>query len=193
MSTRLTDDDFRTLASDVAAALGDGWRSEYDPDSFGRYRATLHGPDDAKILMWRDRYGNDGKLTVSGSYPDNNAYDVKHVKIGIGETRGAAVIAREIQRRLLPDYLPELVRIKKDNARRTDNRAARLRLAEELAGPIKGRVIDDARSSHTHIVTYDNGLSVSIDINHDASGGRIEVSSATADQLRAIIALLANV
>jgi hypothetical protein len=192
MTSALTDAAYHDLGANIATILGDGWNCSYEPEKYGRDRMALNGPDDAEIVVWRARYGHDGKLDIHGIYPKNETYDVKHVRIGVGETRGPAVVAREIQRRLLPDYLPELARIKADNARRADNHGARLALAKELAALIKGSVNDDSRSSHTRVNTSyaASGPRTQVEIRYDASGGNIEIHSLSADQLRAVVTLL---
>lgn len=186
----MTPDEFRTLIDDVASALGDGWSHEATDENI-RYGFThLAGPNGARLSIGHDRYRSGGKLEISGAYPDNQVYGLPTIKIGVGETRGAAVIAKEISRRVLPDYLVELERVVADNARRGANADARRVLATELAAVVGGRIDGDDRSARTSVRTYRSG-SISFEIDYDGTSGSVEASSLTVDQLHAIAAILA--
>lgn len=69
-------------------------------------------------------YIRDGKLIISGNYPDSKTGESsyqKNISINVSENKTAEQISEDIARRLLPDYLPRLARaIEQNNA---DNEA----------------------------------------------------------------------
>lgn len=179
----MTIDELASLVSSVATKLGPGWtieRTEW-------HTVYLIGPEGERLHVKSDRYGKSGKLEISGNYPANEAYDVKNFSINVGETRGAATITKEIERRLLPDYATELRRIELDNVERARNRGKRTELAQELADMLGAEVSDDDRAVSTEIRKYP----VTIKIDYRAESGSITFNRATPDQLRAIVAIIA--
>lgn len=172
-----------TLAREVATALGDGWSPLPNEPGYG-YWPQIAGPDGATVFLRREG----AKVEVHADYPGNDAYDVKHLTIGVSVSRGAATIAREIQRRLLPEYLPELARVQAHIADRGRMRAARMALAEELAAPIGARVVNDDRLNDTHV----GGYPVKFEIDYRADAGTVTIHGASPDVMRAIVAVLAS-
>jgi hypothetical protein len=95
------------LAGKIAAALSEGqflWKR--DDESFkddGRdWRAFLDGPSGLRLFL-SNTWGPKGTLHISGCFPQGMGTD-KH-KINVSLARSPEIMAREIRRRLLPDYM----------------------------------------------------------------------------------------
>ena len=91
----------------ICAALGDGWTlegpdaSDYDP------RVTFHGPAGEMVHM--DNYGgSNGRWHLSGTLPqglyNHKRYNDQTGDITVSASKTGAQIARDIERRLLPQY-----------------------------------------------------------------------------------------
>lgn len=102
------------LTREVAIFLGPAWKFEAQDENSVWQR--IQGPGEAKLWLQLVEYGCDkGRVTVSGSlnigkngqywttYENHNR--VHPPVISVAESRGAEVIAKEIKRRLLPEYL----------------------------------------------------------------------------------------
>lgn len=125
----------RQTAGMVATELGEGWSVEVDADT-AENNATLLGPDGARVFMHLPMYGNTDRFEITGWYGWQKIRDMypepKRVSINVGRMRGPAVIAREITRRLLPEYLPELERVNAWLVKRGESEATRDAVAADL-------------------------------------------------------------
>jgi len=103
--------DVYTKTTAVAAALA-SLREEFKGATVERrhdYGATIHGRKQAAVFIRL----LDKRLIISGLYPERlqgRSSGAKTVRITVDPNREPAAIAREIVRRVLPDYLPELVK-----------------------------------------------------------------------------------
>lgn len=190
----MTMEEIPTFALAVVIDLGEGWRHVYDAD-FNRDGFSLHGPDRAEIFVSQDRYGNGGKLHISARYPKNSLHDVKDVSINVSTSRGPANVAREIKRRVLPTYLPELARVLAHLARRHELEADRYGFACELNNIVGGWVERDDRLNRTHVSVSrsapDDALRLNIELSGDGmSRGTFTATHLSADQLRALCAVV---
>jgi hypothetical protein len=93
----------RQTAGMVADELGDGWRVNTERDAV----AELVRGDGARITFGTTNVYSADQLRISGRYPhgvigSDGMYGLGHHVIGVKRERGPAVIAREIERRLLP-------------------------------------------------------------------------------------------
>jgi hypothetical protein len=184
----------RQTAGLVASELGEGWSVDVSPDT-AENNATLVGPDGARVFMHLPMYGNTDKFEITGWYGWQEIRDMypdpERVSINVGRFRGPEVIAREISRRLLPKYLPELVRVNAWKAKRRTAEAVRDEVAAELfaaAGDTPGPhaqhtvyVKNAARNGGITRMTVELGGSVSV-----------ERMYLTVDQARRLIALLSE-
>ncbi len=131
--------ELRTLATQVAGLIG----YTVDPpatDGYYRDAVRLHGPDGAALAIARQRH-NPLRVTVHGTYPQRTsqvAYHLPSHDITVAISRGAAVIAREIQRRLLPGYLTDLTTAVQALRQRDDAAQAREKVAAELVAAVPG-------------------------------------------------------
>jgi hypothetical protein len=152
----------RQTAGMVASELSDA-EGVWKADSTAR-TVVLVRPDGARLSFGTvDPYTVD-KLRISGRYPDgvlgsNGMYGLEHARIGVARERGPRAIAREIERRLLPAYLPELRRAQAWLAERHADEAVRDAVVRELSA-----IAGNAPGMHA---PYTVGV--------PGSGGRLEV------------------
>ncbi|WP_188187533.1 hypothetical protein [Nonomuraea sp. SYSU D8015] len=125
--------EFLTMARDVAREMG-GWdvRGGPWPNQFYIYDG------DQKLCLTFDDLDDTGRVNISTSYPERSGevYGVRQYNIGVSFKRGAAVIAREIKRRLLPNYLAELERVKKEIAEFVEAERRQVANAKAIAGAL---------------------------------------------------------
>lgn len=103
----------------IAAELGKGWRAMGDGnDRGGQREAWLHGPRQAVLHAHgsdsgRDRNGK--RLHIEGvllyGLTKHGDYNAKHHEMSVTAAKTPRQIAAEIQRRLLPEYLPYLATV----------------------------------------------------------------------------------
>jgi hypothetical protein len=99
-----------TECREIAAALGEGWTPEHKAGEQGFRAAWIDGPDSQRIAVVVD-WRNHDRLEIRGDIPtpyDRRRYDYVSAEITVSRDKGAAKIAADITRRLLPDYLPKL-------------------------------------------------------------------------------------
>lgn len=186
-----------TLAREIAPALGDGWTVDDDREPYD-WAAFINGPNGATVRIGVDRYGSpeSGKVECYAFLP-NGSRDVlrydengRHV-INVSESRGAAVIAREIARRLLPAYLEQLADVNGRIARQNAAATLRAETIESLARDFKGSVAsnghkpNEARFGHGSRDYYG-----SVEIRHDSKSVDLEIHGLPVDLARKIAAIL---
>ena len=108
----------RELAKPLAMFLGPEWRVEPLAEGEPETSAVLKLDDGTidhcgvALVLYSDRYGAKGKIEIHGRSPANDCgvhiTDRKQVttSINVSATKDPAKIARDIQARLLPEYLP---------------------------------------------------------------------------------------
>jgi hypothetical protein len=132
--TRRTAMDEFAAASEIAAAMGEGWSVQ---PGYGRRDAHLAGPDNIRLhVQWG--YGNVDRMTISGSLPDELSEHRKYSsgrepEIGVSTSKTPAQIARDIRRRLLPDFAAMTAAAIERRRESDDAYAAQDMLAAELA------------------------------------------------------------
>ncbi|WP_326554645.1 hypothetical protein [Micromonospora sp. NBC_01813] len=115
--------DLPELAVAVAKELGEGWRHD-DETVANHWYANIFGPDGEYLMVGVDSYKPKTHIDISGWMPgdllDSGAYlrDLETISIKVGKDRGTATIAKEISRRLLPQY-QENLRIARDRAKQS--------------------------------------------------------------------------
>lgn len=113
----LTTDEIHALAKDVAKHLP-GWKYDkkgLDAGMYSTLAAILTDGGDGTLALSYNYY-KAGMIRIDGRYPhyaDNTTCFVANMphSISVGEARGAATIAKEITRRLLPDYVATLAKV----------------------------------------------------------------------------------
>lgn len=174
----------KKVAEGVAPLLGDGWTFKDDPSHWG---GTVLGPDDADLF-----FRMDGKrLVVSGSYPHgayNKVYGYETHRITVSPDRPYEAIAKDIQRRLLPGYLPELASVL-DRVRKHDEGVdAQTRVADELAA-ILG---ETPRAGEVGIYQTTHGTYGKVRVLHGGDHVSLELSNLDADRAKRILAILTD-
>ena len=129
-----------TLAEQVAEALPGSWSVKPFPEDWSRVGAYLVEEGRKAILIlgesqeYSDR--NKNRLTVLTDYPkdrEGHMSSARRPKITISASKTGAQIAADIERRLLPEYLPILDRELASNARWNEHESATTELADRIA------------------------------------------------------------
>jgi len=184
------------LARAVACHL-DGFTAR-TVDDFG-YRLRLDHPDGRGLYLHR-RHNNGSRVEIVGAYPHSDYYfrTGEHVSITVAITRGPAVIAREITRRLLPVYTEVLGKIHAHIAKQAADHASRTQAAKRLAALIPGASIHDDGRHTTTIRWYaaDEPIGYGhIELSAAGTTGTFQARSlpiATLERLATALAGLAN-
>jgi len=108
MSSENTTKPLQEIAVEIAKALGSDWSRADDFDSDGRdWRARLNGPQSQRLFL-SNTWGKKGMLHISGWVPefvDRKTVSVPEMpSIQVSLTKTADQMAKDITRRLLPDY-----------------------------------------------------------------------------------------
>lgn len=196
----LTEAEQRTIiepiALQIAEHLDGAWttRDRLGGPSNTYVGTFLIGPDGETIAI---DLGDVGRLCIKGFAPDPRLIDhFKVVSIGVSDSRPPAQLAREITRRLLPDYRTNLSTAKEKAQKLDDDHAARTALAEQVLKTLPGSRIGyhNNKNQHTDIYRYSHGgsASVNISLDRDGSGAReLKITSLPAEQLLAILTVIA--
>lgn len=94
------------IAAEVATVLGEPWSLGLLGEQF-RDRGQLLAPGGVDLLIRIDEHDT-RQIQISGGYPPDPFYRSQNHRIRVAHARGAPIIAAQIIRRLLPDYLIEL-------------------------------------------------------------------------------------
>jgi hypothetical protein len=126
------------IAAQLSQLTAENWQAEtYEED----YWLSLKGPDNYQIDMRRYREGSQTRYRFSGRYPphpDGSASSGAHMwddppKITTSAERSPLSIAKDIQRRLLPEYKRVYAVVIERHAAWTENQAQINRIAQHLA------------------------------------------------------------
>lgn len=172
----------KEVAAEVAPLLGDGWTFKDDPQHFG---GTVLGPDEADLF-----FRMDGKrLVISGSYPDgayNKAYGYETHRITVSPGRPAEAIAKEVQRRLLPHYLPTLATVLRRIQQHDEGVDGQRRAAAELAAIVG----EEPRESEVYVSLHQHGTYGKVRVLHGGDRVSLELSSLDVDRAKRVLAIL---
>ncbi|WP_190821996.1 hypothetical protein [Saccharopolyspora pogona] len=133
--------DVHALAQEIAKELGDTWKPEIG--AWGRNRdAFLTAGNDKRLHIGpaSHRKSDEGKLCVAGrldAFPNGKGYQEQH-EINVSLSKGAARIARDIERRLLPEYLPALDAAKERQREHDEQESLREALIQDLIATLGG-------------------------------------------------------
>lgn len=135
--------DLQKLADEVALYLGLSWEGTYNAERSWRDLIEIKREDGATVQVWDagERWG------AGGAYPSGyRPYKSNTKDISVAKFRGAKVLAAEICRRLLPDYLPEYA-VALDQKRRDEvYRAHQKEAVNNLAA-----ILGTAREASIHL------------------------------------------
>jgi hypothetical protein len=198
MSERTTN--LAQLVAAVVAELGAGWSivGEEDRDA----RKIQQG--DVVLYFREEAYGSQkGRVEVAGSYwhlaegvkggyrsPRDYGvvkYDQREPSIGVAGTRGPAVIAKEIQRRLLPEVERITAAMKVKVAEELERQATSLLNAQRFAALLGGEVrADQGYGSAREVPVYANSDGAYISARVSESSIRFEHFTTDIDTALAI-------
>ena len=167
----MSNSELNQLVSEVATCLGEGYRTQEDGD--GDRIMTPLGVALVFHLDWKNKkklkvYPSWGKLYNYLPY----AVIRSDTGVGLSIARGAATIAKEIERRLLPDVEVHLQQAIENKTRLLENAQKTLELAKQICDFTDGRFTlpIDVSETDTQIVLRSRALS------RDVASGRITVS-----------------
>lgn len=185
--------EMRQLGAEISAQLGDGWSVDQAEQFQELPVAYLDGPDGARLMLntdWRDQ----GRIKVSGCYPtDHNVYRSESHDIGVSRNRGSVTIAREITRRLMPAYLPELQVSQQALQRSVEAFQARTAAAEQICAALPGTRmpdIDSGRYGYRIYLEIPGPIGGTADLHHAGDGVTLELRSVPTATLLRIFALI---
>ncbi len=189
---KLTKEAGRGIVRQIVGCLPGAWSIDADT-----YSVVARGEEGEAICF--DVIEHQGRLSISGSFGDCNAYldyQAKRPKITVDAGRDPAIIAREIERKVLPDYR-ELLASARHHKALTEARQARIQATIEgvtaaLGGTVTqvshspnnfcGMVGVSSKTERTHIYAEGN--------SEDDYGITLRLSGLTLEQVQAIAATL---
>jgi hypothetical protein len=201
---RQFDDEFLSTVSKTAKLLG--FTIVPDPDN--NFAGIFLKDDEGRRIFLRRDYHAKTKLAVSGDYPGDH-YDFQRAlrllemeapSIGVTLSRGAEVIAREINKRFLPDFIAIHDKVTEVVAQNGLNTAARHKAAGQLHDLLPGCNINFANeradATTTEIRWYScNDLKAGygdITVNHDGTSVQMSLKSLPFDVAERVMKALAN-
>lgn len=173
----MIDAEIHQLAHQLAAELGDGWTVTCDPED---RRPSLSHPDGRRLhvgRVWNQR----DRVAVSGVLPPTDMYQPTRTSITVALARGPQTIAREITRRVLPEYDATYAEIVAFNRTQQDDRERRAAVLECLRVILGGHVREDRHEHtlHAYLTTGsgdfgDTGFRCA-DVRAHGDGSRVEI------------------
>jgi hypothetical protein len=100
------------VAKQLSILTGQAWQLRVDTEiSDSNWRQNIDGPDSASIFV-SNTWGGKGRIHLGGSFPNDVhfGYQESRPSITVAESATPERIAKEITRRLLPEYLPLLAK-----------------------------------------------------------------------------------
>ena len=177
--TGIAEKSLRELAQEIAQALGPDWKlsTRFDAeDSQDRkpWRSRIEGRDSQALFLSNTR-GPKGMLHVSGWTPDGIPHETQ-VRVGtlpsinVSLTKTSAQIAKDITRRLLPEYQALLTKVIEQHRVDTEYKRGVEKMQRELLGVpyregrevISGRNIDVQVTSPTSLRLHGHMLYLTV-------------------------------
>lgn len=195
-TTDVDDVSLSTLSRAVATHLGPEWTLDLTTLGEPDRPIGLHGPDGARLLIGFDNWSRPQRAEIWGTYPDRIGLDYRlpRHEITCSRGRGAQVIAREITRRLLPEYLVDLSTAHDIAARRARQKQARADTAGRIAAVLPGAHLseDDSRGSLSREIRLNLPGEAWGDVHLDLDGQAADVKlhNVPADALVHLVAAL---
>ncbi len=194
MPAPITPDDLLSTAAAVATRLGRGWRADAPPHG-GRALHLRHS-DGADLLLFSDQ-ARAGRLVIEGAdepSPEVTVHDLDFGRIGVSLDRGPAVIAAEIERRLLPVYVAAVATLRVRQTRARDCAARRQAGQQRLAAALGVPCPADSREPIFRQLPAGPTASCGITVYSDGTGATADISvhDLPLDRAEAVAALLAQ-
>lgn len=165
------------FAEQVADEMGEEWKAE----GHRSRRMVLVGPQGGKISITGDGYNWEAsdRVKVFGIYPTYEGvtvlspHNTQFPKISVAVGRGAAAVAKAIQRRFLPKYWPLVERASKLVVQYAADNGRVLRdagmIAQTIDGQIQPRSVESGILCKTPIVRFRcGGVSGAAQVQNDA-------------------------
>ncbi|MFD8249741.1 hypothetical protein [Nocardia sp. NPDC059691] len=163
--------DIFAFACRVAAELGPGWTAR--PHRYYSYEAELHGPDEEQLALTdgdhSHRRNDHGRVLITGHYGELGTHLHDRDKadpITVGAARHPALIAADIESRLLPPYRAALAHARP----RANAEAARAQRREEILAALP-QILAPADRIHDNVVYLGGNRPVSGKVTVNAQGG----------------------
>lgn len=130
---------------------------------------------------------------VTGSLPDRlrpHARGVPSARITVAAARPVAQIAREIERRLLPEHRARLEYCRQNKARHDELQSTRTQLADLLTAELGATVWISEHNGRMHVGGYGDPISAEVDILRGSVRFEIHANPARAPEIARLIARL---
>lgn len=171
------------FARDVARNMTD-WTVKQD-EADRDWCATLTHPSGASLFI---RNGGREQITIYGRNAQGS-YSRSDHKMGINPARGAAVVAKEIARRLLPDYMKDYAQQAEQVRQWQARHSEANRKAEEL-GAVLGTAAS-VKENYIYYYTSSGERSIFLDLVVGTDGDvRIESGRLTLEMARRVCHLV---
>lgn len=118
-----------SIARELGKLRGEDWTAQ---DGYWSGQFMLTGPDGMRIYLRAAAYGNASRLAVHGELPAAMHRVTGNPHITVATARGPAVIAKEINRRLIPGYAECLRAVSEYNDTERRQYAERGRVVDEI-------------------------------------------------------------
>lgn len=180
--------DLLTVARQVARYLP-GWHAVLQASDWA-VTPILAGPDGARVTLTV----SDGKMHASGNYPPTEMR-VDYAGINVTVTRPPAIIAGEIERRLLARYLPQLRSVLEYNRQEQENREERTRVIAGIAAMFPGSHVTDSGYRGQYATTYIHPHGIGrgkVEAYGNASAVKVELDSVPVDLAVAMLGVIAS-
>lgn len=173
----MPDAELNAVITKIAANLG-FTPTVQDEEWPGSY---IEHADGRKLFLRRD-WRKPERIVVDGAYPKTGYYRPNLPSISVAINRGPDVIAREIERRFLPDYNEHFTKLTTQIAQGERDTEARNKIAEHLAVRLgDGATITDSPNNAEATVRWripDSLVAGEIRLHGDGSKATFEVRSA---------------
>ena len=194
MTTRDQAAQTHAYADAVAKALGDGWAYAQNRDADGKppWFATITRPDGAGLHLSREY--RTGRYQWSGTYPrdtkgqDHMPYNATRPSITTSPDKAPEQAARDVTRRLLPEYLALLEQCQARVAQANDYATTTARNAAKLAAMLN-TVPDERPRNGDACVRFHRGEYYG-DVTVNGESIRIDVRSLTVEQAARVLRVL---
>lgn len=186
-------DRIRSIGGFVSSAMGDGWVVDTSERVANRSGVYLDGPNKARLLLHIGNQNPDyGRLIVHGVFPIGHQYNKPTgiARITLAADRDPGIIAKEVTRRLLPDYttaMAETLSRLQDDAMAEQTRRATIERLSALPGVTHpyGHAVDRL------YLSFFGDVSGEVDVAYSGDSLTLTICRATVNQAEAIFTILA--
>jgi hypothetical protein len=185
-------DRLRTRALETGVAVSGILPGDWKPVPSGLYQAAI-GDGDGRQLILTVTTGAKGedRLKVSTRFDrDLSRFATGYWEIGMTLAKSATAIARDIERRLLPDLDAELVRARAAQAAEEARQSRVKKALTRIEWALPSLQSDPAGAFSTRVINGADGLRGEFTISADGHTGNVQLRSVPLDLLAAVAAAL---